>query len=81
MKEEDILDDNSNVDPSRLKVGSALVIKQTAPLVTLRVTEKITYEETVEYQTVNQNDDSKYEGDTQTRQTGENGVNEVPPEW
>lgn len=77
MKEEDILDDNSNVDPSRLKVGSALVIKQTAPLVTLRVTEKITYEETVEYQTVNQNDDSIYEGDTQTRQTGENGVNEV----
>ena len=47
MSEEEILDDNENVDPSRLKVGSALVIKQTAPLLRLKVTEKITYEEEV----------------------------------
>ncbi len=77
MSEEEILDDNENVDPSRLKVGSALVIKQTAPLLRLKVTEKITYEEEVEFDTEKQKDDTIYEGDTQTKQSGENGINEV----
>ncbi|MDO4544615.1 MAG: peptidoglycan DD-metalloendopeptidase family protein [Bacillota bacterium] len=77
VTEEDILKDNSSVDPTKLQVGSTIVIKQNAPVVTVRVTERLTYEKVIEFETENQDSEDIYEGYTEIQQKGENGLSEV----
>ncbi len=77
LEEDDILDDNPDVDPKKLEVGSTLVIKQNAPMLTVMITELVTYEKEVEFQVQEKGDPDIYEGYTEVQQKGENGLNEV----
>ena len=77
MSEEDIMEDNPDADPKKLDVGSTLVIKQNAPVLTVKITEMVTYEKKIEYDTEKKDDPDLYEGDTETKQEGENGLSEI----
>lgn len=75
--EEDILKDNPNVDKKKLIVGDKLVIKQEAPILTVRITEKVTYEKVIEHKVKKKDSEDIYEGYSETQQTGEDGLSEV----
>ena len=77
MTEEDILKDNPNVDRKKLIVGDKLVIKQKAPILTIRITEKVTYEKVVEHKVKEKDSKDIYEGYTELEQAGEDGLSEV----
>lgn len=77
MTEEDILQENPNVDQKKLEVGSVLKIKQHAPLLTVKITELVTYEKQIEYEVEEKDDADLYEGYTETHQKGENGLSEI----
>lgn len=77
MTEEEILADNENVNPKTLDVGSTLVIRQIAPILTVRATEKVTYEAEVPYETQQTESADIYEGYTELQQQGENGLSEI----
>ena len=77
LSENDILRDNPNVDPKKLDVGSTLVIKQNAPIITAKITELVTYSEKIKYKVVKKDDDTIYEGDKEVTQKGKNGSREI----
>lgn len=77
MTEEDILKDNPNVDRKKLIVGDKLVIKQKAPILTIRITEKVTYEKVLEHKVKEKDSKDIYEGYTELEQAGEDGLSEV----
>lgn len=77
MTEEDILKDNPNVDRKKLIVGDKIVIKQEAPILTIRITEKVTYEKVVEHKVKEKDSEDIYEGYTELEQVGEDGLSEV----
>ena len=77
VDENDILEDNPGVDKKKLEVGSTLLIKQNAPVLTVQITELVTYEKEIEHEVDKQEDADMYEGDTKTKQAGENGVSEI----
>lgn len=77
LTEDDILDDNPGVDRKKLVVGSELVIKQEAPILTVKITEKATYEKVVKYEVVEKESKDIYEGYTELKQKGEDGLSEV----
>ncbi len=77
MTEEDILKDNPNVDRKKLVVGDKIVIKQKAPILTVRITEKVTYEKVVEHKVKEKDSEDIYEGYTELEQVGEDGLSEV----
>ena len=75
--EEDILADNENIDSKKLDVGSSIVIKQNAPIVTVKITEKVTYDKVIEHKTEEKDSADIYEGYTETQQKGSDGLSEV----
>ncbi len=77
MEEKELLASNEGVDPKKLVVGTTLVIKQNAPVLTVRITEKVTYDKKIEYVTEKKNTDDLYEGYTETKQEGKNGLTEI----
>jgi len=77
IDESKILQDNSNVDPRKLDVGSSIVIKQNAPIITVKITEVVTYDEKVKYEVKKIKDKEIYEGYSEVTQEGKNGKNEV----
>ncbi|MFR6257458.1 MAG: peptidoglycan DD-metalloendopeptidase family protein [Anaerovoracaceae bacterium] len=77
MTEEEILDDNKNIDSKKLEVGSTIVIKQNAPILTVKITELVTYDKVIEHEVEKQNDSNIYEGYTETKQNGEDGLSEI----
>lgn len=77
LSENDILSDNPNADPKKLDVGSTLVIKQNAPIVTAKITELVTYSEKIKYKVIKKDDDTIYEGDKEVTQKGKNGSREI----
>lgn len=77
LTEEDILKDNPGVDRKKLIVGSKLVIRQEAPILTVKITEKVTYEKVVEYEVKEKESEDIYEGYTELQQEGEDGLSEV----
>lgn len=77
MTEEEILEDNENIDSKKLNVGSTIVIKQNAPILTVKITELVTYDKVIEHEVEKQNDSNIYEGYTETKQAGEDGLSEV----
>lgn len=77
LTEEDILKDNPGVDRKKLVVGSKLVIRQEAPILTVKITEKVTYEKVVEYEVKEEESEDIYEGYTELQQEGEDGLSEV----
>ena len=77
VSENDILKDNPDIDPKKLVVGSTIVIKQNAPIITAKITELVTYDEKIEYKVIKKDDDDIYEGDKEVTQKGKDGSREV----
>ena len=77
VDEDDILADNPGVDKKKLEVGSTLLVRQNAPVLTVQITELVTYEKEIEHEVDKQEDADMYEGDTKTKQEGANGVSEI----
>ena len=51
LTEDQLLEDNPDVDPRKLEVGSTLAINQDAPILTVKTTELITYDKTIKQKT------------------------------
>ena len=77
VSEEDIMATNADVNPKKLEVGSVLRIEQTAPILTVQITEMVTYEQVVEHEVQEKDDPDLYEGYTETKQKGEDGLSEI----
>lgn len=77
VTEEEIMKTNPDVNPKKLEVGSVLKIDQTAPILTVKITEQVTYEQVVEHEVQEQDDPELYEGYTETKQKGEDGLSEI----
>ena len=73
LTKEQIIADNNNLTDEQLKVGSTIVIKETAPLLTVRITETRSYEEKTAYKTIKKADKELYEGDTEVSRKGKKG--------
>ncbi|MCR5034431.1 MAG: peptidoglycan DD-metalloendopeptidase family protein [Clostridia bacterium] len=69
---EQIIADN-NLTDEQLKVGSTIVIKEIAPLLTVRITETRSHEEKTAYKTIKKADDEMYEGVTEVSREGKKG--------
>ena len=73
ITKEQIIADNDNLTDEQLKVGSTIVLKETAPLLTVRITETRSYEKKVAYKTIKKADKKMYEGDTEVSKKGKKG--------
>ncbi|NLD19504.1 MAG: peptidoglycan DD-metalloendopeptidase family protein [Clostridiales bacterium] len=77
MAEDDILKDNTDIDPKKLEVGTSLVIRQNAPILTVKITYVITHDKVIEHKVNKKDAPDIYEGYTKTQQAGKDGLNEV----
>ena len=75
--EEKLIEDNEGVDPKKLEVGSTLLIRQNAPVLTVRMTERRDYTHKIKYPTIEKKTDKMYEGDEEVQQEGKNGSEEL----
>ena len=73
LTKEQIIANNDNLTDEQLKVGSTIVLKETGPLLTVRITETRSYEEKTDYKTIKKADDEMYEGDTEVSRKGKKG--------
>ncbi|MCQ2546096.1 MAG: peptidoglycan DD-metalloendopeptidase family protein [Clostridia bacterium] len=77
VKEKDIIKDNPGINPEKLVVGSTLIIHETAPLMTVQITEERTYVEKTPYETIKKKDKDLYEGYTEVDQKGHKGLSQI----
>ena len=77
MTEEELLRDNEGVDPKKLEVGSTLTIRQHAPVLTVKITELVTYDKVIEHEVEKQKTKDIYKGDKETKQKGKDGLDEI----
>ena len=77
ITKEQIIEDNDNLTDEQLTVGSTIILKETAPLLTVRITETRTYDKKTAYKTVKKADKEMYEGDTEVTREGEKGKSKV----
>lgn len=68
---------NPEVKSSRLTVGDQLLVKQAEPLLTVETVVTETYEETVQSPVEYVDTDDLYEGTTQLKEAGQDGVEQV----
>lgn len=73
LTEKDIMATNDNIDPKKLEVGRPLLIKQKAPLLSVKVTEERTYDKTVKYDVEEKKSKELYKGTKKVERKGENG--------
>lgn len=74
MTEEEILDLNPEINPKKLEVGSEIHLKEEAPVVTLKASELVTYEEDIDYEVVEKKTDDLYEGEEKVDKKGKKGT-------
>ena len=72
LSKEQIIKDN-NLTDEQLKVGSTLLLRETGPLLTVRITETRSYTEKTAYKTIKKADKEMYEGDTEVTREGKKG--------
>ena len=77
VTKEQIIAENNILDSEQLKVGSTIILKETAPLLTVRITETRTYEEKTAYKTIKKADDELYEGETEVTRKGKRGKSHI----
>ncbi len=77
VTEEDILAKNPNVDERKLVVGSKIVVEKEAPVLTVKMTEDVTYEKVIEHKVEKKDSKEIYEGYTETKQKGSDGLSEI----
>lgn len=75
--EDQLLADNKGVNSKKLEVGSNIIVKQQAPVLTYEVVEKITYDKVIEHKVEEQKSADIYEGMTETQQAGSDGLSEI----
>ena len=75
--EDQLLADNKGINSKKLEVGSNIIVKQQAPVLTYEVVEKITYDKVIEHKVEEQKSADIYEGMTETQQTGSDGLSEI----
>lgn len=75
--EDQLLADNKGINSKKLKVGSNIIVKQQAPVLTYEVVEKITYDKVIEHKVEEQKSADIYEGMTETQQAGSDGLSEI----
>ena len=73
MTEEQIMEMNPEINPKKLEVGSEIKLQEEAPVVTLKASELVTYEEPIDYETVEKKSDEIYEGETKVQTKGKKG--------
>ncbi|MGX8773551.1 MAG: peptidoglycan DD-metalloendopeptidase family protein [Bacillota bacterium] len=76
ITKEQIIEDN-NLTDEQLQVGSTIVINETAPLLTVRITETRVYDEKTAYKTIKKADKDMYEGFTETSRKGKRGESQI----
>lgn len=77
VEEDQLLADNKGINEKKLDVGRTIVVRQQAPVLTYEVVEKMTYDKTIEHEVEEQKSDDIYEGITETKQAGSDGVSEI----
>ena len=77
ISEEELQQQNPDVDPKKLEVGSEMLISTQGPMVTMEASQLVTYEEQIAYEVVETETSDMYEGDTKVTQKGQNGVRVV----
>ena len=75
--EDQLLADNEGINSKKLEVGSNIIVKQQAPVLTYEVVEKITYDKVIEHKVEEQKSADIYEGMTETQQAGSDGLSEI----
>ena len=75
--EDQLLADNKGINSKKLELGSNIIVKQQAPVLTYEVVEKITYDKVIEHKVEEQKSADIYEGMTETQQTGSDGLSEI----
>lgn len=75
--EDQLLADNKGINSKKLEVGSNIIVKQQAPVLTYEVIEKITYDKVIEHKVEEQKSADIYEGMTETQQAGSDGLSEI----
>lgn len=75
--EDQLLADNKGIDSKKLEVGSNIIVKQQAPVLTYEVVEKITYDKVIEHKVEEQKSADIYEGMSETQQAGSDGLSEI----
>lgn len=81
MSKAKLIKDNDNINQEgELKAGTLVVIKDTAPIVTVRITEDVTYDEIIKYETKKTKSKDMYKGDEEVTVEGKNGNREVTAE-
>ncbi|MFQ7728159.1 MAG: peptidoglycan DD-metalloendopeptidase family protein [Clostridia bacterium] len=75
--EDQLLADNKGINSKKLEVGSNIIVKQQAQVLTYEVVEKITYDKVIEHKVEEQKSADIYEGMTETQQTGSDGLSEI----
>ena len=71
VEEEDIIAKNPNIDKSKL------VIEKEAPVLTVKITEDVSYEKVIEHKVEKKDSKEIYEGYTETKQKGSDGLSEI----
>ena len=75
--EDQLMEDNKGISSKKLEVGSNIIVKQQAPVLTYEVVEKITYDKVIEHKVEEQKSADIYEGMTETQQAGSDGLSEI----
>lgn len=75
--EDQLMEDNKGINSKKLEVGSNIIVKQQAPVLTYEVVEKITYDKVIEHKVEEQKSADIYEGMTETQQAGADGLSEI----
>lgn len=75
--EDQLMEDNKGINSKKLEVGSNIIVKQQAPVLTYEVVEKITYDKVIEHKVEEQKSADIYEGMTETQQAGSDGLSEI----
>lgn len=75
--EDQLLADNKGINSKKLEVGSNIIVKQQASVLTYEVVEKITYDKVIEHKVEEQKSADIYEGMTETQQAGSDGLSEI----
>lgn len=75
--EDQLLADNKGINSKKLEVGSNIIVKQQAPVLTYEVVEKITYDKVIEHKVEEQKSADIYEGMTETQQAGSDGLSKI----
>ena len=75
--EDQLLADNKGINSKKLELGSNIIVKQQAPVLTYEVVKKITYDKVIEHKVEEQKSADIYEGMTETQQAGSDGLSEI----